>query len=282
MAAIQFFALLDNMHLRTASDLYKRLIGTLVFIPFIVLILLGDLFAALGLALLALWLAVEFAVLMMRTDQLRYPGLASKTAIIMLMIASWGAGYIQSTESYPYYWVIASSLVAIIGVGVLFQRLNLFALCLMGCLFALGVLSVDKQGVECLIFLACIITASDVCAYLSGRAIGGAKLAPAVSPSKTWSGSAGGLIGAMVTGAAGLYFADAMIFAGFASVWIAMLAIICAGILGQAGDLYESWYKRTLNVKDSSDLIPGHGGVLDRFDGYLFAVPVLAIWLSVN
>ena len=100
MAAIQFFALLDSMHLRTASDLYKRLIGTLVFIPFIVLILLGDLFATLGLALLALWLAVEFAVLMMRTDQLRYPGLVSKTAIITLMIASWGAGYIQSTESY--------------------------------------------------------------------------------------------------------------------------------------------------------------------------------------
>jgi phosphatidate cytidylyltransferase len=121
------------------------------------------------------------------------------------------------------------------------------------------------------LFLFLVVWASDIGAYMAGRAFGGPKLAPSISPNKTWSGAAGGLAAAVVVGVA----AAAALAPGGASRAAAVAAML--GVMAQAGDLLESWIKRRFDVKDTSSLIPGHGGLLDRLDGVIAAAPAAAL-----
>jgi len=137
--------------------------------------------------------------------------------------------------------------------------------------FALLVLSWVYAG---LVFWVMVVTwATDIFAYFAGRAIGGPKLAPKVTPNKTWAGLVGGVIGAGLAGWGIAWLFDL----GFPFQWLgAPMAV-----LAQAGDLYESWVKRRAGVKDSGTLLPGHGGVLDRLDGLLpVALATLLILMS--
>ena len=120
------------------------------------------------------------------------------------------------------------------------------------------------------IFLILAVWASDIGAYVAGRLLGGPKLAPLISPGKTWSGAAGGLVAAMLAG-----LAAAQVIAPGAALRAAMLAALI-GAASQGGDLLESAIKRGFGVKDSGRLIPGHGGLMDRLDGLLTAAPVAA------
>jgi len=118
------------------------------------------------------------------------------------------------------------------------------------------------------------VWSTDIGGYVAGRTIGGPKLAPRISPNKTWSGFAGAIVGAVIFGGlvALLFGAEMPLLAGaFAGV----LAIVA-----QMGDLFESAIKRKFGVKDSGRLIPGHGGMLDRVDGLIAAAPVLAVFHS--
>ena len=126
----------------------------------------------------------------------------------------------------------------------------------------------DFAGLLNTLFMVLIVWASDTGAYLAGRALGGPKLAPAISPGKTWSGAAGGLLAAILVGAG----AAALLMPGGASRAAAIAAML--GLMSQAGDLLESAIKRRFGVKDSSSLVPGHGGVFDRLDGVMAAAPL--------
>jgi phosphatidate cytidylyltransferase len=121
-----------------------------------------------------------------------------------------------------------------------------------------------------LLFLVLVVWAGDVGAYLVGRMLGGPRLAPSISPGKTWLGALGGLLAAVAVGiAAALLLADSA-SQGWA-IWRAALVGALIGMVAQAGDLLESFVKRHLEVKDSSHLIPGHGGLFDRLDAVLSA-----------
>jgi phosphatidate cytidylyltransferase len=120
-------------------------------------------------------------------------------------------------------------------------------------------------GFAVMIFLFAIIWSTDIFAFFGGRALGGPKLAPAISPKKTWSGFLCGLAGGVVAGLIAAY-----IFSAPNYLWIATLSIVLS-FSGQLGDLFESALKRRFEVKDSGDLIPGHGGVMDRMDSMIFA-----------
>jgi phosphatidate cytidylyltransferase len=130
-------------------------------------------------------------------------------------------------------------------------------------------------GLSHVLWLLLVVWATDVCAYLVGRSVGGPKLAPRISPGKTWSGLFGGVAGA------GLLGGLAPLAAGGGSWRAAALGAVLA-VVAQAGDLFESALKRRAGVKDSGHLIPGHGGLLDRIDGLVFAAPVFAgvVWLA--
>jgi len=122
------------------------------------------------------------------------------------------------------------------------------------------------------LFVLVLVWASDIGAYLVGRLVGGPRLAPLISPGKTWSGAAGGVAAALGVGWAAAWWLPTG--AGFARV-AAVAAVLC--VVGQLGDLAESFAKRRFGVKDSGTLIPGHGGLLDRVDALIAVAPVAAL-----
>jgi phosphatidate cytidylyltransferase len=129
----------------------------------------------------------------------------------------------------------------------------------------------DLTGFFAIVFVFAVVWATDIVAYFTGRAIGGPKLAPSISPNKTWSGAIGGIIGAILAAAA-------VVMPSNPGTGLAIALIAAAlSVVSQAGDLFESRLKRIFNAKDSSTLIPGHGGVMDRLDGFATAVVVALV-----
>ncbi len=127
-------------------------------------------------------------------------------------------------------------------------------------------------GLVAILFLFAVVWASDVFAYFAGRTFGGPKLAPRISPNKTWSGFLGGIAGGMIAG----YAVVAVALPGQAGLYQVALALALS-LASIAGDLFESAFKRRFGVKDSGRLIPGHGGFMDRLDGFIFAVALAAV-----
>ena len=119
----------------------------------------------------------------------------------------------------------------------------------------------DEMGVGWMLWLVLVVVVTDVVGYFAGRAIGGPKFWPKVSPKKTWSGTAAGWVGAALVG---------LLFSINTGAGLQLIGIsIAISMASQMGDIAESGMKRRLGVKDSSNLIPGHGGLMDRFDGML-------------
>jgi phosphatidate cytidylyltransferase len=125
---------------------------------------------------------------------------------------------------------------------------------------------------EILFWMFAIIWATDIFAFFAGRSLGGNKIAPEISPNKTWSGLIGGVVASM-----GIGLISAMIFPG--SILFFLIISILISIVEQISDLLESKFKRIFGVKDSGDIIPGHGGVLDRLDGMILVAPL--VWIII-
>ncbi|WFP60871.1 MULTISPECIES: phosphatidate cytidylyltransferase [unclassified Mesorhizobium] len=145
--------------------------------------------------------------------------------------------------------------------------------------FSLAYLRDDNHsGLIAILFLFAVVWATDIAAYFVGRAVGGPKLAPSISPGKTQSGALGGAVGGVV---AGLLMAIAT---GAGNLIMLGLVALALSIVSQVGDLFESWVKRRHGCKDSSNLIPGHGGVMDRVDGLVAAAFALYLigWVSAG
>jgi phosphatidate cytidylyltransferase len=128
------------------------------------------------------------------------------------------------------------------------------------------------MGLVALVWLLIVVWSTDIAAYFVGRRIGGPRLAPRISPGKTWAGFAGGVAGASLASA---LFALAL---GSTRLPYAALLGALLSVVAQVGDLAESALKRRAGVKDTGAMIPGHGGILDRLDSLLFAAPVLALF----
>lgn len=206
-------------------------------------------------------------------------------------LALWAGGYV---------WAL---LVALLAGGVLWEWSKLSSAIASGMMartswFFGGVVYVGiaaemllmlrMQAAQMVLLVVLPVLATDIGAYFAGRFIGGAKIAPAISPSKTWAGLAGGMIASALTCAAFLHFVLCWQAAAgpfntcHSPAYHAMLvAVGCAGALvalvAQAGDFFESWMKRRAGVKDSGSLLPGHGGLFDRLDGLLAVCFVLGI-----
>ncbi|MEY2884564.1 MAG: hypothetical protein RL490_2288 [Pseudomonadota bacterium] len=135
-------------------------------------------------------------------------------------------------------------------------------------------------GLAATVFVLVCVWATDIAAYFSGRAIGGPKLAPAISPNKTQAGAIGGIIGAMIVGG-GLAMAYLVEMQGQGGWKFAIVAGVLA-VLAILGDLFESWLKRRTGVKDSGNILPGHGGVMDRLDGLVPVAVAGAAFFAVT
>ena len=141
-----------------------------------------------------------------------------------------------------------------------------------------GSLGLESQlGARLVFFAALVIWACDTMAYVVGILVGRRKLAPRISPSKTWSGAIGGLLGGALAG-----WICAKTFLPIITPLAGAILGLTSAVLGQLGDLVESLLKRDAGLKDSARLLPGHGGVLDRVDSLLFSVPVLYYWFRFS
>lgn len=141
-------------------------------------------------------------------------------------------------------------------------------------LAAVAMVKVHAADPWLLLLLIAMLALGDSAAYYSGRAFGHRKLAPEISPNKTWAGSLGSLLTALLVAAAWAVWRSE-------SVGLWLLAGLAVNLAAQVGDLLQSAFKREAGVKDSSDLLPGHGGVWDRTDAILLAAPVFAILLEL-
>lgn len=136
---------------------------------------------------------------------------------------------------------------------------------------------IENIGAWLVVSIFVSIWVCDSLAYFVGSAIGKHKLFPRHSPKKSWEGAVGGFIGSVAT----FYLINYFVGLGFSDLF-AILSGVIIGIAGQIGDLTESQFKREMGVKDSSNLIPGHGGLLDRFDSIIFVSPLMLILLIIS
>lgn len=275
----------------SGSNLVKRVGFATVAIPLALLVVWvgGWLLAAL-LAVIAVLGARELFDLASRRDirPVRGPGLALAGAVPLL---TWLAleGRAGMVAWLPY---LGAGALLLVQTAVLFTRragerpLPAMAVTLFGVAYAAGLpafLLAIRATYESrswagawLVFFPLVVTwVCDTAAMFGGRAIGGPKLFPSVSPGKTWSGSVAGVAGALVT--VPLFDWAFLRPSGVAlPLWQGLVFAFVLSIVGQVGDLAESLIKREAGVKDSSALIPGHGGVLDRLDSLYFVLPTAA------
>ena len=205
--------------------------------------------------------------------------------LVALAVAA-GAGLLPILPGRPEVVVAAVSLICAAGVALVEAR---SATRIEGRLWApfgpfyaglpalaLAAVRAAPNGLWLVVFLFAIVWATDIAAYFTGRAVGGPKLWPAVSPKKTWSGAIGGLLAGAIAGVIVAHFA------GVPRLVPVFVVGLVLSIASQAGDLFESSLKRRFGVKDSGWIIPGHGGLLDRVDGLVAAAAAAALVAAVN
>lgn len=135
------------------------------------------------------------------------------------------------------------------------------------------VIKIRFYDVDVLFWMFAVIWATDIFAFFAGRSLGGKKLAPTISPNKTWSGLAGGVIASALIG-----LMSAFMFSG--GIFFFIFVSVLLSVIEQCSDLLESKFKRIFGVKDSGNIIPGHGGVLDRLDGMMLVAPVVLFLIT--
>jgi phosphatidate cytidylyltransferase len=205
-------------------------------------------------------------------------GVLAAVSAATAILAAWRAPITGGIGSAWLVVLVGLVVVAIAGLMVDRRRAKWY---IAGILYvtvppvALIVLRHDHFGLETIVWMLALVVAADTGGYLVGRTVGGPKLAPRISPNKTWSGLGGAVAGAALVGLLTAFILN--------HTNVLMLTSISAviGLLEQGGDLVESAFKRHFGVKDTSQIIPGHGGVLDRVDGLLavaVAVLVINLW----
>jgi phosphatidate cytidylyltransferase len=244
------------------SDLRKRLVSA------VVLMAVGGAEIWLGGPSFAVLVVLLTAAMIWELARMTAPGHANTP----LGLAALAGMCLAVTWFFPDRFSAAFLLVPALAIALTDRRdrrlSSLYAVAIM--IAGYGLIDIRMTaGTPVILWLVLIVVASDVLGYFVGRIFGGPKFWPAISPKKTWSGTVAGWAGAALVGA-GFWLA------GYAGPGLVVLSVI-VGFAGQMGDIAESWVKRRCGVKDASSLIPGHGGVLDRFDALIGALVVLML-----
>lgn len=255
----------------------KRLIAAAIFVPLLYIVVMylpAEYFFFLIVVLSSLAL-IEFYAMFKVEGLMKYVGVLWGAALLSVFYSS--HGHFQNA--------VFLSLLIIMAIRLLFKNdpesaHDDVSTTVLGLLYVPGLLtfqlSLAKASPRWIIFLYAAVWAADSLAYYAGKGIGGRKLYERMSPNKTVAGAVGSAIGGVI----GALFINAVLFHLVPVSRIAFLGLVI-GIVTIIGDLVESMFKRDAGVKDSSHIIPGHGGVLDKIDGVTFAGPVL-YWLCLG
>jgi phosphatidate cytidylyltransferase len=253
------------------SELHARILSAAVLIPVALAALVfgGVPFAVLVavVAAIGFW---EWTEIGGARDPL--PRFAVTAAIVVGLLAlqspgaRWGLALLAATAAAAFLGGGARPHIRWMGLGLAYVAIP--------CAGAILLRASEPFGGIAILVILLVVWSTDIAAYFGGRAIGGAKLWPRVSPKKTWAGAISGLVAALLAG--GL----TVMLSGAGSFSVGFLLAAPISVAAQAGDLFESAVKRRFGVKDSGWIIPGHGGVLDRVDG-LFGGATLALLLAL-
>lgn len=264
---------------KSSSDLLPRFLSALVLIPAaLAAMYFGGLIWTGLIALCLLALGFEWSAMVLGKPVARLHQ--------MVFLLALTAAYATAFFVKPIVGVSVGGAVGVIYMvwGISKASRSLFWLGFGAIYLSLGAISLDwlrlqsaPNGLILVLFLFIVVWATDIGAYCMGRLVGGPKIFPSVSPNKTWSGSMGGVVIAVLLavllkpafGLLGTYF----------GLSIAAIGLSC---VSQAGDALESALKRMFEIKDTGTIIPGHGGVLDRLDALLLAAPVMAAFVWVT
>jgi phosphatidate cytidylyltransferase len=252
--------------LRTPSNLQLRVVASIgmIGIATLALVLGGVVFWVFA-VVVALFMMAEWSVLNgadARTKRLAQFSLSVPLALMApasLLIVVHDFFTLGLLAGAAFFLVIVTRKPQL-ALGILYCGLPVFALM---------IIRRQDDGIVFTLWALSLVWACDIGAYFTGRTLGGPKLAPVISPNKTWSGLIGGVALASVVAAA-LHFEYGLPLR-------LTLATPVLAVLAQAGDLYESWLKRRAGVKDSGNILPGHGGILDRLDGLVPVAPLAAL-----
>lgn len=235
-------------------------------------------FALVGFALTILWIggiAFWLVVTIIGIGMLREWADLAKTDLatrrMMLFALSVPLAIMSPLAAGPQFFALGLIAAAAVFTLVVTRRPVLALGILYTGLPVLALLLIRKQpdGLLFTIWAMALVWMSDIGAFFVGRALGGARLAPTISPNKTWAGFVGGVVTAAAFGV--------ILHVGWGLPWRLTLATPLLAIVAQAGDLYESWLKRQAGVKDSGTILPGHGGLMDRLDGLIPVAPLAAV-----
>lgn len=271
----------------------KRVVTALVLVPIVLgLVFLPPgwqpLFTAAA-AIVAAMAGWEYMGLAQQTGA-RPPRIAVFIAILLLFAAWWE--WQDPDQFLPAYGILCLALLIYCTFASPVERVLADATSAIFCLFYCGVtlialpaLRLQPNGSALVLFLLCTVWAGDIAALYAGKAFGKHKLAPSISPKKTWEGSIASVAGSVIVAAGLLELADLFAHWNYAALsysedpwgyWLAVAVLV--NVAAQVGDLAESALKRSAGVKDSGSLLPGHGGILDRIDALLLAAP--ALWYA--
>ena len=265
----------------------KRVLTAAILIPLVLLILLRGSFLLLiavsaVVAALAAWeyLAIADA----------HGANTPRILVLACIAALFAAAYFNPLTLMPVLALSALILLVVCSFRSPLNRVlpdtafSTFGLLYCGLtLLTVPLLRAQPDGPTMLVFLLCAVWMGDIVALYVGRNLGRHKLAPNISPNKTWEGSVGSIAGSLAITAALFFFSrqtGMLHFAGSLAYWLILAVVV--NIAAQVGDLVESAIKRGAGIKDSGTLLPGHGGILDRIDALLLAAPALwyAQWIQ--
>lgn len=255
----------------------KRWITSIIILPFLILLILkGDKF------LFALFVGIVSVVALREYFSIVFRPKALQNALpVLAYVVSLAFVYAAYENSFNFVVVIIAFNFIFFASFSLFQYgsnpsvLRIMTKQIQGIVYVPILLSFlvlirnSDNGVIWIFFALAFVFSGDIGAYYIGSYFGKHKLCPAISPNKTIEGSIGGLIANLSVGSIFKYF-----YLSSSSWSLCIAFFICAGAFGQIGDLFESELKRSANVKDSSKILPGHGGILDRIDALLFVAPI--------
>lgn len=252
--------------LRTPSNLRMRMIASVVMIAVASMALLfGDIAFWLLAVVISLFMMAEWSDMQKATA--REKRLAQYSLSVPLAVMAPATLVLEVHDFFALGLLVgAAFFVAIVtrrrslAQGVIYCGLPVLALIF---------LRRQDEGLLWAFWALSLVWATDIGAFFAGRSIGGPKLAPKLSPNKTWAGLIGGIVAASLLAI--------VLHVQYGLPWRMTLATPFLAVLAQGGDLYESWLKRRAGVKDSGNILPGHGGLLDRLDGVVPVAPVAAL-----
>lgn len=249
------------------------IVALIIFLP---ILLKGGLMLMLFSYLLA-FIALKELLNMNMIKFLSIPGIISALGIIIIMLPQNAGPWVNNVQLKS---LIAMSFILLSYTVLSKNRFSFMdaAFCLMSIAYVgigfMYLYTTRAEGIHYILFAFLVVWLTDTGAYLFGRMIGKHKLWPVISPNKTIEGFVGGLICSLIVPLILMIFFDFKIAVGLLLFYTFILSMF-----GQLGDLVESGFKRHFGVKDSGRLLPGHGGILDRFDSFMFVLPLLNILL---